>query len=395
MNKYPYTDFHELNLDWLLEEYKNLDDRTKDLKNLRNYVNDRVDELVATGAITIPKRRIVLVGDSYAVVNSDFPTQRGVGWIKLVKDIFKDSDIEVYGNGLIGARFARNELGVAKYVDDFENTIRDIDNVDTITDVIVMGGYNDIKYSSVDIIDGFNYFHTIVKEYCPKAKIHVGFVAWRVALADTDHEDLDLIRVRDSYMKCARRIDTCYINNMDCIMHYLPYFHKSEIDNVHPNSLGLDAISRAVAGYIINNNVSHLIPLKAIDNVKGSTFFNFPADEVHRIYMEVDNQITTITSPNRIKINPTTGWNEGFRFNNMVLFDFNTDEAVYTAAIGGASYKVVAFEIPITCSNKTGTIPCYYQSGKITGSFNVPAFTAGGSDIYIEPFRVVINTATN
>lgn len=394
MNKYPYTDFHELNLDWLLDEYKNLDDRTKDLKNLRNYVNDRVDELVATGAITIPKRRIVLVGDSYAVVNSDFPTLQNIGWIKLVKDIFTNSDIEVYGNGLVGARFSRRQAGVARYVDDFENTIRDIDNADTITDIIVMGGYNDRLESSVDIIDGYRYFHTIVKENCPKARIHVGFVSWRVALNTSDAEDLQLIAAKNSYMNCARIVDTCYMHNIDCIMHYLPYFHKGS-DNVHPNTLGLDAISRAVAGYIINNNISHIIPLKAIDNKKGSDFFNFKEGELHRIYMEVDNQITTITSPNRIVINPTTGWNEGFRFNNMVLFDFNTDDTAYTAAIGGASYKVVAFEIPITCGNKTGTIPCYYQGGKITGNFNVPAFTAGGSDVYIEPFRVVINTATN
>ena len=31
-NKYPYTDFHELNLDWLLKEYKRLKEEIEKIK---------------------------------------------------------------------------------------------------------------------------------------------------------------------------------------------------------------------------------------------------------------------------------------------------------------------------------------------------------------------------
>ena len=42
LNRYPYTDFHELNLDWLIEEMnkiqKQIDDLTKQLKDLADKV---------------------------------------------------------------------------------------------------------------------------------------------------------------------------------------------------------------------------------------------------------------------------------------------------------------------------------------------------------------------
>ena len=40
-NKYPYSDFHELNLDWILETVSNLEKRVDSLKNefFYNYYN--------------------------------------------------------------------------------------------------------------------------------------------------------------------------------------------------------------------------------------------------------------------------------------------------------------------------------------------------------------------
>ena len=54
-NKYPYTDFHELNLDWLLQEMKDLDDRLNNSiaditatveANVKVYVDSELSELI-------------------------------------------------------------------------------------------------------------------------------------------------------------------------------------------------------------------------------------------------------------------------------------------------------------------------------------------------------------
>lgn len=54
-DKYPYTNFHELNLDWLLSECKSLDNRVSDLENMKIpgiYFNERY---ICTTAGTQPE----------------------------------------------------------------------------------------------------------------------------------------------------------------------------------------------------------------------------------------------------------------------------------------------------------------------------------------------------
>ena len=43
-NKYPYTDFHELNLDWFLEEFKKIVDKVLDLEAAFNTLKEYIDE---------------------------------------------------------------------------------------------------------------------------------------------------------------------------------------------------------------------------------------------------------------------------------------------------------------------------------------------------------------
>ena len=43
-NKYPYTDFHELNLDWFLDEFKKVMDKLLDLENAFNTLKEYIDE---------------------------------------------------------------------------------------------------------------------------------------------------------------------------------------------------------------------------------------------------------------------------------------------------------------------------------------------------------------
>lgn len=89
-NKYPYTDFHELNLDWFLEEFKKVTDKVTDLdatvqeftQFVTNYfdnldvqeeINKKLDELVADG--TIASLLQPLVDAALSTVNNELNDQ--------------------------------------------------------------------------------------------------------------------------------------------------------------------------------------------------------------------------------------------------------------------------------------------------------------------------------
>lgn len=58
INKYPYTDFHEMNLDYLLGEVKNLRVMIDD--HLAEYVREQLDNLFINAMYDEPTKTLIL-----------------------------------------------------------------------------------------------------------------------------------------------------------------------------------------------------------------------------------------------------------------------------------------------------------------------------------------------
>jgi len=78
-DKYPYTDFHELNLDWLIEQMKNLETQVDNLHDtlyqeltteLKEYVNNQI-EVLANEFINLQKEFNAL-GDEFTALSGTF-----------------------------------------------------------------------------------------------------------------------------------------------------------------------------------------------------------------------------------------------------------------------------------------------------------------------------------
>ena len=74
-NKYPYTDFHELNLDWLLEKVKGIDDRFVAIEDAVAALREDLD--IQTGRIDAALDAIIFIQNHYpAMIASQYDEER-------------------------------------------------------------------------------------------------------------------------------------------------------------------------------------------------------------------------------------------------------------------------------------------------------------------------------
>lgn len=60
-NTYPYTDFHELNADWILSKVKELDNKING--SIEQYVREQLNDLFVTAAYDADTETLILVLD--------------------------------------------------------------------------------------------------------------------------------------------------------------------------------------------------------------------------------------------------------------------------------------------------------------------------------------------
>lgn len=133
-------------------------------------LNEDVANLV--NGISPNRRRIIAIGDSYGADNGSYWT----GWVNCLKNI--DKYDEVYGAGVGGAGFVNKTEG-SNFLDILKSVNTGGAN-NSITDIIVMGGYNDASVSADRnaIYNAMKEFVTYANNKYPNAKLHLGFIAF-------------------------------------------------------------------------------------------------------------------------------------------------------------------------------------------------------------------------
>lgn len=179
-NNFPYTNFHEINLDWIISEIKKVPKRISEFTDQYTQAfeeqNARVDSKIAAiqRVEGDPFDNCVMIGDSFL---------NGFG-LSNVNDNFGVKLATLLGCGEV-QYFAGNGLGFVKtppsgtYKDKtFSTAISDIisksvTSPDLVTSVILLGGYNDADFGSSQIAGGISSFITNAHSLFPNAQLYI------------------------------------------------------------------------------------------------------------------------------------------------------------------------------------------------------------------------------
>ena len=317
INRYPYTDAHELNLDYILRKIKELGIRVDEFEALNKITFigawDITQEYVRWSVVTfnnkgylaitpvpagvdiedvnywteivdfipdfdlLENRRFILISDSYGTV--------GIPWTTLFKQRLNLSADKCYISSASGYGFKPTYN--AYFLTLLQNLENTVDNPNTITDIIVVGGFNDKATSATDLENAIDAFCSYAKTQYPNANVYIGGAGWSF---NTEFvEELRNGKYLDTYKKCSRYGAT-YLQGMDYIMHDKDIFIEEPMGGyslylghmyVHPNQEGSEMIVDCIisnlkgCGYSVSRRVDVVPELSSeIASINGNSTLN-------------------------------------------------------------------------------------------------------------------------
>lgn len=239
-------------------------------------LNDRVDELEEDITNSLD-RRIIMIFDSYGLdrngrLNPTLPEaiKASLGW----------DNTHFYYSALGGAGFCRGN-----YLTQLQGLDQTVTNKNSITDIYVVGGYNDITtntgVSEAQFISSTNAFKAYANEHYPHAALHVAFCAWR-----NDEYPTALDTARIWYMRMNQRgWDVLY--NMQWYMHN-PFYYESG-DTVHPNQYGVTAMMQGLVNCILSGSCDCEMTITWTEE-----YFNAPFTDSWAAALNANNDVRLI-----------------------------------------------------------------------------------------------------
>lgn len=284
---FPYTNFHDLNLDWIikiakdfLDQYTHIEDVITDgesnlntiieqgLENIGNLTDEeleqlqnKTDDLLDVLQLwydrhidSFRKRRIVVCGDSY-LMDYDY------SWGHQLQAMLGLSNDDFFYAGLSGGGFlslpgATGGVGNG-YLRGLQLKEDEITNKDTITDVILCGGLNDSSYTPSNFPTSL--FETNVATFIshahlvfPNAKIWIGYcgnavdeLATQLGTRTIDNR----LYAIEQYSKIKSTVPVAINADIWKVFTYTFSWFVTT-DYLHPNAQGSIAIATAIMAWI-------------------------------------------------------------------------------------------------------------------------------------------------
>lgn len=302
INKYPYTDFHEMNMDWIIGEVR------------------RLSQIVNNSEIENGRKRYIFIGDSYGHASGT-----NMGWIDRLIPMMRLSSADYFESAVGGKGFKNNG-----FLELLQGVSGRIDEPETITDIIVLGGANDIGYSTSQLLSWINDFIDYANSTFENAVVKIGFIA---GTTDASVKGIQFGRIIEAYSKAK----AVFLDNLQYVFANTSYISA---DTVHPNMEGYEVLTKHIYGalnggtsvnYYENTGVGDSI----MESVEGSELTTTAG------MIMVNNGLTTFVKTNLAEVNFNTP--VSITWDSLIPLFKITSKLIFTG-----SQNAHPFVIPIT-----------------------------------------------
>ena len=388
INHYPYTDLHELNLDYILLKIKELNIRIDEFEVLNSVtfrgvwditlaypkwsivtynngaylstevvpagadINDAnywqliysgdaiIEEISNSYAPTIKSRRVIALADSYGMVTNP-------GMYEMMQN---NADIDnMIIDSTSGRSFARS---TNTFLEAIQTIDGNINNQDEITDIIVTGGYNDGQYingggTTATVIAKIQTFINYCKAHFKNAKIYIGFLAWTKGTAGISKGVI--LDALECYKQGAK-YGAIYLNNVEYVLRNIRLLDNNNPGGYHPNYDGAVELARCIFQSWITGSCETTALDKIGNNYTYNSALNIQSGSI-KLYTQMKNGLVNMFGDSEAAINIR---NRNGAFAPDYMGNFNTDDWI----------EILEDTDPIfNSANFNGTAVCLFLYG--------------------------------
>lgn len=187
-----------------------------------NTTNTKLDAL-SNKVTKLHHKGYIFIGDSYTQGYSPDGNISNTFVNQIINNL-KITDVKISANG--GASFANS-------ANNFLTLLKNINVTDknSITNIVVFGGYNDYSWSKTDIITGMTNFFNYAKTNYPNAIISIGYVGFCTD-SSTYNKRADSVSI---YNEVSGHLGGNYLSGCEYILHNT---NEMSSDGIHPNITG-------------------------------------------------------------------------------------------------------------------------------------------------------------
>lgn len=187
-----------------------------------NTTNTNLDAL-SNKVTKLHHKGYIFIGDSYTQGYSPDGNISNTFVNQIISNL-KITDVKISANG--GASFANS-------ANNFLTLLKNINVTDknSITNIVVFGGYNDYNWSKTDIITGMTNFFNYAKTNYPNAIISIGYVGFCTD-STTYNKRADSVSI---YNEVSGHLGGNYLSGCEYILHNT---NEMSSDGIHPNITG-------------------------------------------------------------------------------------------------------------------------------------------------------------